>query len=89
MSNPSPLTIEFLLSKLILEMPLNINPPLSVPLTWKEIALYAGIILAIRCTLSMADTIIIGKKKESRMFRRKEAPKIPPHIPGDYLIGKN
>jgi hypothetical protein len=58
----------------------DIKPPLSVPLTWKEIALYAGILLAIGALIYGGYYYYKKRKKKSGEIVEEEAPKIPPHI---------
>ena len=58
----------------------DIKPPLSVPLTWKEIALYAGIILAIGALIYGGYYYYRKRKKKAGEIVEEEAPKIPPHI---------
>ncbi|MGA9408789.1 MAG: hypothetical protein WBW71_16770 [Bacteroidota bacterium] len=58
----------------------DIKPPLGVPLTWKEIALYAGIILALGALLYGGYWYYRKKKKQAGEIVEVDAPKIPPHI---------
>jgi hypothetical protein len=58
----------------------DIKPPLSVPLTWKEIALYAGIILAIAALLYGGYAYYRKRKRKIGDLVEDDAPKIPPHI---------
>ncbi len=58
----------------------DVKPPLGVPLTWKEIAFYTGMLL-------LAAAICYGlyyyyrkRKKKSGEFVEEAVPKIPPHI---------
>ena len=58
----------------------DIKPPLSVPLTWKEIALYAGIILAVSALIYGGYYFYRKRKKNAGEIVEEDAPKIPPHI---------
>jgi len=58
----------------------DIKPPLSVPLTWKEIALYAGIVLAVAALVYGGYYYYRKRKKKAGEIAEEEAPKIPPHI---------
>ncbi len=58
----------------------DIKPPLSVPLTWKEIAVYAGIILALGALFYGGYYFYRKRKRKTGEFVEEEAPKIPPHI---------
>ncbi len=58
----------------------DIKPPLSVPLTWKEIALYAGIILAIAALIYGGYYFYRKRKRKAGEIVEEDAPKIPPHI---------
>lgn len=57
----------------------DIKPPLGVPLTWKEIALYAGIILALGALIYGAYWYYRKRKKKTGEIVEVAA-KIPPHI---------
>jgi hypothetical protein len=58
----------------------DVKPPLGVPLTWKEIALYAGIILALGALIYGGYWYYRKRKKKTGEIVEEEAPKIPPHI---------
>ena len=58
----------------------DIKPPLSVPLTWKEIALYAGIVLAVAALIYGGYYYYRKRKRKAGEIIEEEAPKIPPHI---------
>src|SRR3970282_1876468 len=57
----------------------DIKPPLDVPLTWKEIALYAGIVVMIAAIMY---GLYYYRKKRKRKGEVVEytAPKILPHV---------
>ncbi len=58
----------------------DIKPPLSVPLTWKEIALYSGIVLAVAALIYGGYYFYRKRKKDAGEIVEEEAPKIAPHI---------
>ncbi len=58
----------------------DVKPPLSVPLTWKEIALYAGIILAIAALIYGGYFFYRKRKRKAGEIVEEDAPEIPPHI---------
>jgi hypothetical protein len=58
----------------------DIKPPLGVPLTWKEIAYYAGIVLALAALIYGGYYYYRKRKKKAGEIAEEEAPKIPPHI---------
>jgi hypothetical protein len=57
----------------------DIKPPLDVPLTWKEISVYTGIIAAIAAVL-YAIYYYVKKRKKPEEAQAAEEAKIPPHI---------
>ncbi len=57
----------------------DIKPPLDVPLTWKEISFYTGIIAAIAAVLYAIYYYVKKRKKPEEAQAAKEA-KVPPHI---------
>ena len=58
----------------------DVKPPIGIPLTWKEIALYSGIVLLI-CGLLYAGYYFYRRQKiKAGEIVEEEAPKIPPHI---------
>jgi hypothetical protein len=57
----------------------DIKAPLSLPLTWKEIALYAGILLAL-AGLVYGAFILYKRRKKSPAAAAEEEPAIPPHV---------
>ena len=57
----------------------DIKPPLDVPLTWKEVSFYAGIIAALAAVL-YAIYYYVKKRKKPEEIQKAEEAKIPPHI---------
>ena len=57
----------------------DIKPPLDVPLTWKEIFVYTGIIAAL-AALVYAIYYYVKKRKKPEETQAVEEAKIPPHI---------
>ncbi len=58
----------------------DIKPPLGVPLTWKEIATYTGIVLLIAALCYGLYYYYRKMKKKRGEIVEPPAPKIPPHI---------
>lgn len=57
----------------------DIKPPLDIPLTWKEISVYTGIIAAIAAVL-YAIYYYMKKRQKPEEAQAAEEAKIPPHI---------
>ncbi len=58
----------------------DIKPPLGVPLTWKEIALYTGVLLAIAALVYGGYSYYRKRKRKAGEIVEENAPKILPHI---------
>ncbi len=57
----------------------DIKPPLSLPWTWKEIAMYAGILLLL-CVLAYLVYYYMKKRRKPEEIVVEEKPKVPPHV---------